>query len=147
MFPRRPKTANPQTQERNAAIQADFDQNRALQVLYKTLASPDKQKILAIYNRIEDSPIEYRLDMYSADGKFLRKITPNGMAVHYPDTIVWSPDSTSLAFVAMVRAGNTNAPIEPPSNNPNTNSSANTAANSPSMPTQILPMQISQTET
>ncbi len=122
--------ANPQTQERNAAAQADFDQNRPLQVLYKTLASPDKQRVLAIYNRIEDSPIEYRLDMYSADGKFLRKITPNGMAVHYPDTIVWSPDSTSLAFVAMVRAGNTGAPSEPPSNNSNTNSAANTAVNS-----------------
>lgn len=116
--------ANPQTQERNAAVQADFDQNRPLQVLYKTLASPDKQRVLAIYNRIEDSPTEYRLDMYSADGKILRKITPNGMAVHFPDTIIWSPDSTGLAFVAMVRAGNTN-PVSPPPNSSNTNS-ANT---------------------
>lgn len=113
--------ANPQTQERNATVQADFDQNRPLQILYKTLASPDKQRILAIYNRIEDSPNEYRLDMYSADGKILRRVTPNGMAVHFPDTIVWSPDSTSLAFVAMVRAGNA-APTASP-NISNTNSS------------------------
>ena len=121
--------ANPQTQERNAAVQTDFDQNRPLQVLYKTLASPDKQRVLAIYNKIEDLPTEYRLDMYSADGKLLRRVTPNGMAVHFPDTIVWSPDSTALAFVAMVRAGNTSGVIEPPTSNSNTNSAANTDAN------------------
>ncbi|CAN5586302.1 hypothetical protein BH20ACI4_BH20ACI4_17890 [soil metagenome] len=121
---------NPQTQERNAAVQTDFDQNRPLQVLYKTLASPDKQRILAIYNKIEDSPTEYRLDMYSADGKLLRRVTPSGMAVHFPDTIIWSPDSTALAFVAMVRAGNTSAAITPESNNSNTNSAANSNTNS-----------------
>lgn len=129
--------ANPQMQERNAAVQADFDQNRPLQVLYKTLASPDKQRVLAIYNRIEDSPTEYRLDMYSADGKILRRVTPNGMAVHFPDTIVWSPDSTALAFVAMVRAVNANptpspnSPISPATNSADAN--ANSAdANAPS---------------
>ncbi len=122
--------ANPQTQERNAAVQADFDQNRPLQVLYKTLVSPDKQRVLAIYNKIEDLPTEYRLDMYSADGRILRRVTPNGMAVHFPDTIIWSPDSTALAFVAMVRAGNTSATITPEANNSNTNSAAaNTEAN------------------
>lgn len=119
---------DPQTQERNAAVQADFDQNRPLQVLYKTLASPDKQRVLAIYNRIEDQPTEYRLDMYTADGRLLRQITPNGMAVHFPDTIVWSPDSTSLAFVAMVRAGNQTPPAPPDSSN--ANSSADADANS-----------------
>lgn len=118
--------ANPQTQERNAAVQADFDQNRPLQILYKTLMSPDKQRILAIYNRIEDSPNQYRLDMYSADGKILRRVTPNGMAVHFPDTIVWSPDSTNLAFVAMLRAGNATPTASP--TNSNTNSSPITPA-------------------
>ncbi len=117
--------ANPQTQERNAAVQADFDQNRPLQALYKTLASPDKQRVLAIYNKIEDSPNEYRLDMYSADGRILRRITPNGMAVHFPDTIVWSPDSTNVAFVAQVRARNPSALIENETNNSNSNTTAN----------------------
>lgn len=125
--------ANPQMQERNAAVQADFDQNRPLQVLYKTLASPDKQRVLAIYNRIEDSPTEYRLDMYSADGKILRRVTPNGMAVHFPDTIVWSPDGTNVAFVAMTRNASGAVPPEgaptPPSVETNTNANANTDAN------------------
>ncbi len=123
--------ANPQTQERNAAVQADFDQNRPLQILYKTLASPDKQRVLVIYNKVEDSPTEYRLDMYSTDGKFLRKITPNGMAVQFPDTIVWSPDSTDLAFVAKLRTVNPNATSETAPNSSNATPAANTETNSP----------------
>jgi hypothetical protein len=56
-----------------------------------------------VYRNIADSLAEYRLDMYSPDGRLLKKLTPEAMAVHFPDTIVWSPDSTSLAFVAMTR--------------------------------------------
>ena len=33
------------------------------------------------------------------------RITYDGMAVHFPDTIVWSPDSKTIAFVGMIRAG------------------------------------------
>jgi hypothetical protein len=121
-------------EERNAAIQADFDQNRPQELLDKTLASPDKNKILAVYHRATDVPAEFRLDMYSSDGKLLRKITPDSMAVHFPDTIVWSPDATTLAFVAMVRAGepgNISPNAAPPNvnaNSANTNS-ANTNTN------------------
>ena len=129
-----PPTAenNPQTQERNAAVQADFDNNRPLQALYKTIVSPDKQRILAIYNKIEDSPTEYRLDMYAADGRLVRKITPNGMAVHFPDTIIWSPDSTALAFVAMVRAASPGSKENNADSNTavNPETAANTAADS-----------------
>jgi hypothetical protein len=35
--------------------------------------------------------------MYSPDGKLIRKITYDGMAVHFADTIVWSPDSSAVA--------------------------------------------------
>jgi hypothetical protein len=132
------------TDERNAAIQADFDQNRAQEVVEKMIASPDKKRILAVYRKVEDQQAEYRLDMYSGDGKLLRKITPNGMAVHFPDTIVWSPAGTNVAFVGMTRSGQPNsipettAPTPPdigldtntPSNNDaNSNSNSNTNEN------------------
>ena len=90
-------------EERNAAVQADFDSTRPLELLDRTVSSPDKQRILVVYHRIADTPSEYRLDLYSSEGKLLRKITSDAMAVHFPDTIVWSPDSTSIAFVAMTR--------------------------------------------
>lgn len=109
---------NVQTDERNAAVQADFDQNRTQELVDKTIASPNKQRVLAIYHKAEDAQGDFRLDMYSADGKLLRKMTHDAMAVHYPDTIVWSPDSANVAFMAMTRIGqpNGNAPAEAPTN-------------------------------
>lgn len=95
------------TEERNAAVQADFDANRLTELLDKTIVSPDKKRIVAVYHRLSDLPSEYRLDMYTSEGQFLRKMTADSMAVHFPDTIVWSPDSTLVAFVAMIR------PVDP----------------------------------
>lgn len=123
------------TEEKNAAVQADFDQNRTPEALEKTLTSPDKQRVLAIYRKLGDTSAEYRLDMYSPDGKMLRKITPNGMAVHFPDIIVWSPDGTNVAFVGMTRNSSGTVTPEgaptPPSveTNMNTAVNTNTAAN------------------
>lgn len=94
-------------EERNAAVQSDFDANRTYELLERTITSPDKKHVLAVYRNIADSVAEYRLDMYSPDGKLEKKLTSEMMAVHFPDTIVWSPDSSSLAFVAMIRATQT----------------------------------------
>ena len=91
--------------ERNAAVQSDFDASRPQETLDRTLTSPDKKRVAAIYHRVTDLGAEYRLDMYTPDGKLLKKLTSDAMAVHFPDTIVWSPDSGTLAFVAMIRAG------------------------------------------
>ena len=114
-----------QAEERNAAIQNDFDTNRPLEILVKTIPSPDKKRVLVVYSKASDAPSEFRLDMYSPDGKILRRVTPDGMGVHFPDTIVWSPDSTNVAFVAMIRAGQ--SPLQPPLNN-NSNSQTNVNA-------------------
>jgi hypothetical protein len=125
--PAPPVNETVQTEERNAAVQTDFDQNRTQELLDKTVFSPDKQRILAVYHRVGDLPSEFRLDMYASDGKLLRKITHDGMAVHFQDTIVWSPDSSAVAFVAMVRSGQTNS--APPENA--SNQTANQANSSP----------------
>jgi len=139
---------NAQTEERNPAVQADFDQNRQLELLDKTITSPDKQRVLAVYHGANDIPSEFRLDMYSPDGKLLRRITYDGMAVHFPDTIVWSPDSKTVAFVGMIRAGQpggqplpTPVPSENQANttvnsatNANTEANANVNTETPAMP-------------
>jgi hypothetical protein len=90
-------------EERNASVQADFDANRPQEILDKTLTSPDSARVLAVYHRVSDRASEYRIDMYTADGRILKKIIADTMAVHFPDTIRWSPDSSTLAFVAMLR--------------------------------------------
>ena len=118
---------NVSSEERNMAVQADFDQNRPLELLDKTVTSPDRKRVLAIYHRPADLQAEFRLDMYSPEGKILRKITADAMAVHFPDTIVWSPDSAAVAFVAMLRGAQIEASDGPP--NPIEPGPANTAAN------------------
>ena len=123
-------------QDRNAAIQSDFDQNRPQELLDKTLISPDKKRVAAVYHRMNDVNSEFRIDMYLPDGRLLQKVTPDTMAVHFPDTIVWSPDSTTLAFVAVTRTaqveGNV-APTPPPIvNELNANSNTETPAATPS---------------
>lgn len=97
------EAAKSQANEINAAVQADFDQRRNDEALDKVIASPDGKRVAVVYHKQTDLNSEFRLDMYSADGKQLAKMTSEVMAVHFPDTIRWSPDSGNLAFVAMVR--------------------------------------------
>ncbi len=123
------QNGNASSDERNVSVQTDFDQNRVQELVDKTIASPNKQRVLTVYHKAEDSPEDYRLDMYSADGKLLRRITPDGMAVHYPDTIVWSPDSANVAFMAMTRTGQTAALPTPNSAENQTGAPANSEIN------------------
>lgn len=117
-----------QSEEKNAAVQADFDASRPQEILVKTILSPNKQRFLTVYQRLGDPDYNYRLDMYAADGKFLRRVSPETMAVRFPDVIVWSPDSATVAFVAVAREGGINSTMPLPNANANTNT--NTAANS-----------------
>lgn len=88
---------------RNAAVQADFDARRPAEILDRTLTAPDEKSVLAIYHRLSDPADEYRMDMYLPDGKVLRPITPDSMSVAWPEAIVWSPDSSVVAFAAKTR--------------------------------------------
>ena len=113
--------------EINPAVQADFTVNRLEETLVKTVVSPDKQRVLVVYRRAGDSEIEFRLDMYAADGRILRKVTYDGMAVYYPGAIVWSPDSKTVAFMAKVRGAVLPTPV--PANSANTAANTSTNAN------------------
>lgn len=155
------KSANDQ---RNAAVQTDFDTNRSQdEILDRTYLSPNGKHVAAVYHRSGDMLDEFRLDMYSADGKLLRKLTSDTMAVHFPETIQWSPDSTTLAFVAILRIFQTPAtsPIPPapnaaPTIDPNANvvdatnteptpaTPAPAAAPTPAPPTGILAFRTEQ---
>ena len=135
--------------DRNEAVQNDFDVARPQEILDKTIVSPDKKRIAVVYHKATDYSSEYRLDMYTAEGKLLRKMTSDAMAVHFPDTIVWSPDSASIAFVAMIRVVAPDLGLTPPVANPapavNSNSNVsdgNTSAEpnpAPAAPTPAAP--------
>lgn len=95
--------ANTAAETPNAAVQLHFDQSRPREVLHRTIASPDGRRVAAIYSMASDNQLEYRLDMYSSVGMLISKMTADLMAVHFPETIQWSPDSRTIAFVAMLR--------------------------------------------
>jgi len=157
-------TKDASKEDRNAAVQSDFDANRPQEVLDKTITSPDSKRVLAVYHKAGDMPSEFRLDMYTADGRILKKVTADAMAVHFPDTIRWSPDSSTVAFVAMIRGSSVDetstAPVaDPQTSIANTNSEipadananieANTnveprAAPTPAAPTGILTFRTEQ---
>lgn len=132
-----PDAVQTQMQGKLTAIQADFDQNRSIDTLYKTVLSPDKQRVLAIYNRSTDEKQEFRLDLYDASGKLLRKVTPEGLSLVFPDIVTWSPNSETFAFAGSRRISAPNqeiiqeAPTPPSLEEENQNANVD-AATSPS---------------
>ncbi len=128
-------------EERNASVQGDFDANRPQESLDMTIASPDAKRVLAVYHKAGDLTSEFRLDMYTGDGKILKKVTADTMAVHFPDTIRWSPDSSSVAFVAMTRG--TSLELVPTLDvgdavtNPSPSADTNSAADSSPTPSAV----------
>lgn len=140
------------TEEKNQAVQADFDAVRTQEILARTISSPNGQRVLAVYQRLGDPEATYRLDMYGADGKLIRRVSPDSMAVDFPDIIVWSPDSTTVAFVAIARQGglnsliplptpdtNSNSSVSDSSSNANANANSNANANTEPVATPVLP--------
>src|ERR1700687_426090 len=83
-----------------AAVQTDFNTNRKDDALVRTVAPPDGQGALALYG-IADEPNEaFRIDLYAADGRFLRNLTPPDLIGVFPETAAWSPDGNYITFIA-----------------------------------------------
>lgn len=91
-------------------IQDDFDARRKDDRLLRTVVSPDGQRALALYDTGDTAEGEFRVDMYAADGRFLRNITPPELAGAFAATATWSPDGQSFAFIGR----KSQAPQTPP---------------------------------
>lgn len=98
-----------------SAIQQNFDQRHPDYALVRTILSPDNQRALALYNTTNEPSQTFRIDLYSADGNFLRDITPPELAVVFQDSVAWSADSSSIAFVGRrsAQAEPSPTPVEP----------------------------------
>ncbi|MDX6577951.1 MAG: hypothetical protein QOE96_3904, partial [Blastocatellia bacterium] len=97
------------------AIQQDFDTRRQDDALLRTVPSPDGQRALALYGTTDEPAQTFRIDLYSADGTFLRNVTPPNLAVVFQDSVGWSADSSFIAFVGRksMQAEPTPTPVEP----------------------------------
>lgn len=81
-------------------VQADFNGRRPDDALLRTVVSPDKQRVLALYGTENVPSPSFRLDLYSSDGKFLRNLTPPTMSCVFPETVSWSSDGNFITFIA-----------------------------------------------
>jgi hypothetical protein len=93
-----------------APIQQDFDTNRKNDALLRTVVSPNGQRALALYGTADEPTQTFRIDLYSADGKFLRNLTPPDLAGVFQDSVAWSADGGFIAFVGRRNANPTPSP-------------------------------------
>jgi hypothetical protein len=88
------------TSEKSPAIANEFAGKRKDDALLRTVVSPDRRRVLALYGAADDPGSTFRIDLYNSDGQFLRNVIPPDLACVFPDTVSWSPDGTFINFVA-----------------------------------------------
>lgn len=96
-----PPVTSSEEQTKLAAVQKDFETRRKDDALIRTVVSPDGQRALALYATADDpNSSAFRIDMYAADGNFLRNLLPPDLSGAFPQTVAWSPDGSRIAFIA-----------------------------------------------
>jgi len=95
------------------AIQIDFDTRRQGDALIRTVRSPDGQRALVLYGTADEPSQTFRIDIYSAEGSFLRNLTPPDLSCVFPETVAWSPDGNSITFIGRKGATPTPTPTPP----------------------------------
>ena len=100
------------------AIQLDFNTRRQDDALMRTVRSPDGQRALVLYGTADAPSQEFHLDLYSADGRFLRNLTPPDLACVFPETVAWSPDGNFITFIAHKAVKPTPTPTPPGASTP-----------------------------
>ncbi len=100
------------------AIQLDFNSRRQNDALVRTVRSPDGQRALVLYGTAEEPSQEFHIDLYSADGTFLRNLTPPDLACVFPETVAWSHDGSYITFIAHRGVKPTPTPAPPGASTP-----------------------------
>ncbi|MGH9871122.1 MAG: hypothetical protein ACRD9S_01505 [Pyrinomonadaceae bacterium] len=95
------------------AVQLDFKTRRENDALVRTVRSPDGQRALVLYGSADEPSQEFHIDLYAADGKFLRNLTPPDLACVFPETVSWSPDGNFITFIAHRAVKPTPSPTPP----------------------------------
>lgn len=88
-----------------ASVRADFESRRKREALVRTVTSPDKQQVLALYMTESDHDGSFRIALYDVEGRFIRELTPAAVKGSFPETVSWSPDGSYYAFIGLKDAG------------------------------------------
>lgn len=103
-----------ESDEKLAVIQTDFSTRRPDDALLRTVLSPDGQRALALYGTESEPSPNFRIDLYAADGRFLRNLTPPELSCVFPETVAWSGDGNLIAFIGHRSAKPAATPTPPP---------------------------------
>ncbi len=95
------------------AIQIDFDTRRQGDALIRTVRSPDGQRALVLYGTADEPSQTFRIDIYSAEGSFLRNLTPPTLSCVFPEAVSWSPDGNYITFIGHKGSAPTPTPTPP----------------------------------
>src|SRR6186997_2168780 len=86
--------------EKFGPVATDFSTKRKDEALLRTVVSPDKRRVLALYGTADEPGSTFRIDLYSAEGLFLRNLIPPDLSCVFPETVTWSPDGNFINFIA-----------------------------------------------
>jgi hypothetical protein len=81
-------------------VKTAFETQRTTDALIRTVPDTLGQRALALYgtNETSESNSDFRIDLYSAEGAFIRNILPHDLTGVFPAEVAWSPDSQLFAF-------------------------------------------------
>ncbi|MDQ3668443.1 MAG: hypothetical protein M3410_18090 [Acidobacteriota bacterium] len=103
----------PESNEKLDSIQADFTARRPDDALLRTVASPDGQRALALYGTEDEPSQAFRIDLYAADGRFLRNLIPPTLSCVFPEMVAWTSDGNFITFIAHKRLKPAPTPTPP----------------------------------
>src|ERR1043165_2246957 len=69
-------TETDDSSEKFGPVATDFSTKRKDEALLRTVVSPDKRRVLALYGTADEPGSTFRIDLYSAEGQFLRHLVP-----------------------------------------------------------------------
>jgi hypothetical protein len=128
--------------EKFGPVATDFSTKRKDEALLRTVVSPDKRRVLALYGTADEPGSTFRIDLYNSDGQFLRNLIPPDIACVFQETVTWSPDGNFINFIAHKRA--MPSPTPTPEFEPET--SATPAVPAPSVGPMFAPVASFTTE-
>ena len=86
-----------EAEEAVPAVKAAFETQRPAEALIRTVLDPRGQRVLALYGTGE-TDTDFRIDLYSAEGQFIRNVLPPDLTGVFPAEVAWSPDGERILF-------------------------------------------------
>lgn len=99
-----------------SGVKAAFETQRTTDALIRTVPDREGLRALALYgtNETSGSNSDFRIDLYSAEGAFVRNVLPRDLTGVFPAEVAWSNDSQMFAFSGIRNPAATPTPTPEP---------------------------------